>query len=390
MIDPRAPALAARFQERFGGAARVFSAPGRINLIGEHTDYNDGFVLPMAISERTWVAAAPRSDRVVRAHSLEQREESTFSLDAPFGRRGAWLDYVEGVARALVARGIAVGGADLLLTSDVPLGAGLSSSAALELAVGLALTTLSGAPLAPAELARVGQIAENEYVGVRSGAMDQLASALGRDGHALFIDCRSLEVTPVALPTAPVELLIVDSGVKHAHAANGYNERRAECQRAVEVLAATGRTWASLRDVPVEELDELAAVLPEPLFRRARHVVRENARTRAAALALARGDTAAFGELMNASHASLRDDYEASAPELDYLVSEAQRHRGVLGARLTGGGFGGSAIVLVLRSELAPVEALLATGYEARFGRRPAFRVARASDGVREEPTEPG
>jgi len=389
MIDPRASSLAARFRERFGGAPRVFSAPGRVNLIGEHTDYNEGFVLPMAISERTWVAAAPRADRIVRAHSLEQHEEGELSLDAPWRRRGAWLDYVEGVARALAAHGVAIGGADLLLTSDVPLGAGLSSSAALELAVGLALTALSGAVLEPAHLARAGQLAENDYVGVRSGAMDQLASALGRAGHALFIDCRSLAVTPVALPAAPVDLLIVDSGVKHAHAANGYNQRRDECQRAVELLAAAGRARRSLRDIAASELAELDSVLPEPLLRRTRHVVTENARTQAAAGALNRGDLVAFGELMHASHASLRDDYEVSAPELDHLAHDAKRHPGVLGARLTGGGFGGSVIVLVARGELARLEEALATGYAARFGHAAAFRIGRASDGVREEPIGP-
>jgi galactokinase len=389
MIDPRAPALAARFRERFGGAPRVFSAPGRVNLIGEHTDYNEGFVLPMAISERTWVAAAARADRVVRVHSLEQGEEHTFSLDAPWQRRGAWLDYVEGVARALLLSGVAVGGADLLLTSDVPLGAGLSSSAALELAVGLAFTALSGTAVEPAALARAGQVAENDYVGVRSGAMDQLASALGRAGHALFIDCRSLAVTPVALPEAPVELLIVDTGVKHSHAANGYNQRRDECQRALELLALAGRTRKSLRDIAVDELDELGSLLPEPIFQRTRHVVTENERTRAAAGALTRGDLIAFGGLMSASHASLRDDYEVSAPELDHIVLEATRHAGVLGARLTGGGFGGSAIVLVSRVELAQVEEALAAGYRERFGHVPTFRIGRASDGVRAEPLGP-
>jgi len=268
----------------------------------------------------------------------------------------------------------------------VPLGAGLSSSAALELAVGLALTDLSGAALAPAELARVGQVAENEYVGVRSGAMDQLASALGRAGHALFIDCRSLVATPVALPEAGLDLVIVDSGVKHAHSASGYNQRRAECQRAVELLTAAGFPGTSLRDVSVGDLERLGPLLPAPLFRRARHVVSENARTEAAVAALAGGDVVRFGTLMSQSHVSLRDDYEASAPELDLLVAEAERHTGVLGARMTGGGFGGSTLVLVSRAQRAALEATLTASYRSRFGRTPAFRIAHASDGVRREP----
>ncbi|HEV8550438.1 MAG TPA: galactokinase, partial [Polyangiaceae bacterium] len=306
----RARAVATRFRERFGGSPQVFSAPGRVNLIGEHTDYSGGLAFPLAVAERTWVATVRRPDRTVRAYSLELRKERTFSLDAAFERRGKWLDYVEGVARALIARGVAVPGADLYVTSDVPLGAGLSSSAALELAVGLALTTLAGATLPPFELARVGQSAENEFVGVRSGVMDQLASALGREGHALFIDCRSLEVTPVAIPDAEVELVVADTAVKHSHAASGYNQRRAECQRALEVLAEKGRPVESLRELSVEGLEPVLRLLPDPLGRRVRHVVSENARTAAAVDALRRGHFTSLGRLMNGSHASLRDDYE--------------------------------------------------------------------------------
>ncbi|HWP08922.1 MAG TPA: galactokinase [Polyangiaceae bacterium] len=383
-----APGVAVeRFRARFGGTPHVFSAPGRVNLIGEHTDYNDGFVLPMAIGERTWVAAKARRDRVIRAYSLEQDEERAFSLDEPFVRRESWLDYVEGVARALTARGVPLVGAELSVASEVPVGAGLSSSAALELAVGLALSTLSGASLEPAELARVGQVAENDFAGVRSGVMDQLASALGREGHALFIDCRSLAVTPVPIPDDGVTFLIVDSGVKHAHAENGYNQRRDECQQAVELVRATGRSLDSLRDLGMEELALLEPSLPEPHFRRARHVVSENARTEQAARVLTRGELAPFGELMNASHASLRDDYEASAPELDHLVDVAQRQAGVLGARLTGGGFGGSALVLVQTPALERVSAVLGASYWERFRKKATFRSARASSGARAEPS---
>jgi galactokinase len=387
--SPQAVAVAAAFRTRFGSSPSVFSAPGRVNLIGEHTDYNGGFVLPIALAERTWVAAAPRADRVLRAYSRELDEERTCSLDAPWQRSGTFLDYVEGMARVLVTRGARVTGADLLVSSEVPAGAGLSSSAALEVAVGLALTTLGGDTLALAELAHAGQLAENEYVGVRSGAMDQLASALGRQGHALLIDCRSLAVTPIEMPKAAVELLVVDTHVKHAHAGNGYNQRRAECEQALALLREKGHALQSLRDLAPDTLEAATSTLPEPLARRVRHVVRENARTLAAADALRHGHLDSFGRLMNGSHASLRDDYEVSAPELDHLVSEAQRQPGVLGARLTGGGFGGSALVLVERAEAESVGDALVRSFRARFGNEPTLRFARASRGARAERLPP-
>ena len=382
----RVPAVVAGFRERFGTAPRVFSAPGRVNLIGEHTDYNDGFVLPMAIAERTYVAVAPRADDTIRVYSRELKKDRSFKLSDAWARRGKWLDYIEGVARALVARGVNVPGADVYVTSDVPLGAGLSSSAALELALGLAFNTLGGSELTARDLALVGRAAENEFVGVRSGAMDQLASALGREGHALFIDCRSLEVTPVRLPPDDVRFVICDTGVRHSHASNGYNERRDECQRALTLIQRAGRPVQSLREVGVEELDALKRILPEPLDRRVRHVVRENARTSAAVDALSRGHLAAFGRLMNGSHASLRDDYEVSAPELDLAVALAQREPGVIGARMTGGGFGGSAVILVDGADVENLLESLTRGFAEKFGRKPELRLATASDGVREEP----
>ena len=385
ILHEPALAVAGAFRARFGGVPSVFSAPGRVNLIGEHTDYTGGFALPIAIGERTWVAAAARSDGTLRAYSSELDDERSTSLEAPWQRSGGWLDYVEGVARVLRSRGATVAGADLFVSSDVPTGAGLSSSAALEVAVGLALTTLAGQTAALGELALAGQLAENDYVGARVGAMDQLASALGREGHALLIDCRSLAVTPVELPKAPVELLVADTHVKHSHAASGYNQRREECERALALLRAAGHELESLRDLTPESLDTVAPLLPEPLGRRVRHVVRENARTLAAADALRHGQLEAFGRLMNGSHASLRDDFEVSAPELDHLVSEAQRRPGVLGARLTGGGFGGSALVLVERAEADAVGEALVKTFHARFGLEPTLRVARASAGARAE-----
>jgi galactokinase len=381
----RIRAVAQGFRDRFQSDPRIFSAPGRVNLIGEHTDYNDGFVLPIALAERTYVAAAPRTDRTVRAYSLELRKDRSFSLDEPWERRGKWLDYVEGMARVLLAQGVAVSGADLYISSDVPVGAGLSSSAALELAVGLALSTLARGTLTPRDLALAARTAENDYVGVRSGAMDQLISALGRAGHALFIDCRSLEVTPVPLPKAEVKFLICDTRARHALTQSGYNQRRAECQQAVDLLRRSGRAIESLREVGVEELNDIGRVLPEPLDRRVRHVVRENARTSAAVDALRRGHLAAFGRLMNGSHASLRDDYEVSVPELDHVVAHALKEPGVTGARMTGGGFGGSVVMLVDTPDVDQVMDSLRTSFRAKFAQEPGFLLATPSDGLRVE-----
>jgi len=389
MSDPsgqaRVSAVAQAFTERYGNTPRVFSAPGRVNLIGEHTDYNDGWVLPIAIKERTRVAAAVRSDRVIRAYSQTLKKERTFSLDDPWKRRGKWLDYVEGVARTLVARGIAVGGADLMIASDVPPGAGLSSSAALELAVGQALVALASANVPPRDLALVGQAAEHDYVGVSCGIMDQLVGALGRAGHALLIDCRSLEVTPVLIPDFAAKIMVFDTHVRHAHAASGYNRRREECQEALALLKKAGVAVESLRDVSVEKLDEALKLLPEPLNRRVRHVVRENARTSAAVDALRRSHLPNLGRLMNGSHASLRDDYAVSSPELDFVVDALQRESGVLGARMTGGGFGGSVVALVKNEAVAEVSTQLRSSFRARYRVDPTVIVTEAGDGMRAE-----
>jgi galactokinase len=375
-------ALARAFSERYGTSPRVFSAPGRVNLIGEHTDYNDGLVLPIAIRERTRVAAASRPDRVIRAYSQNLRKERAFSLDDPWNRRGKWLDYVEGMARTLVARGVPVGGADLMIGSDVPPGAGLSSSAALELAVGQALLALASRDMAPRDLALAGQAAEHDFVGVRCGIMDQLVGALGRLGHALLIECRTHEITPVKIPDFPAKVVVFDTRVRHAHAASGYNRRREECQEALAKLNEAGFALASLSDLAVESLDSAERKLPDPLRRRVRHVVRENGRTKAAVDALRRSHLAGLGRLMNGSHASLRDDYEVSSPELDHLVDVAQRQEGVLGARMTGGGFGGSVIVLVKTSNVEPVSVALRTSFRARFKSDSDVIVTEAGDGM--------
>jgi galactokinase len=389
MSDPtgqaKVNAVAQAFRARYGAIPQVFSAPGRVNLIGEHTDYNEGWVLPIATKERTRVAAAARSDRVIRAYSQSLKKERSFSLDDAYARRGKWLDYVEGVARALLTRGIPVGGADLMIASDVPPGAGLSSSAALELGVGQALVALSSSTISPRDLALAGQAAEHDYVGVECGIMDQLVSALGRAGHALLIDCRSLDITEVKIPDFPARIVVFDTHVHHAHAQSGYNRRRAECQEALELLQKAGLAKQSLREVTLETLDRALAKLPEPLSRRVRHVVRENGRTSAAVDALRRSHLSGLGRLMNGSHASLRDDYEVSVEELDFTADALQRENGVLGARMTGGGFGGSVVALVKDDKVGDVSTRLGESFRARFKVDLGVTVTQAGDGMRAE-----
>ncbi|HEY7509421.1 MAG TPA: galactokinase [Vicinamibacteria bacterium] len=371
------------FREAFGRAPRLFRAPGRVNLIGEHTDYNDGFVLPIALDRDTVAAASERDDRRLVARSADGGEPGEIDLDAaPTARRGTWLDYVEGTARVVEERFGRLRGADLLVAGDVPVGAGLSSSAALEISVGTALAALAGLPLDGRALALAGQAAEHRFVGTRCGIMDQLASVLGRAGHALFVDCRSLDVRAIPVHPERAAVLVFDSGVRHQHSSGEYNVRRAQCEEAVARLAARGAGIRALRDVTPAELRE--AGLPEPLRRRARHVVTEIARTEEAAAALTRGDLAGFGRLMYASHASLRDDYEVSVPELDALVEAAAATSGVLGARMTGGGFGGCAIALVERARVQFAGASIAAAYANRFGRSPGWFVTSAAEGAGE------
>lgn len=378
-------ALRKAFTEQYGCAPRLFRAPGRVNLIGEHTDYNDGFVLPMAIEHETVVAASARDDRRVRAFSLNLNEAVEFDLDHP-GKplRGLWVDYLEGMAQALEQDGVPLKGADLMVASDVPVGAGLSSSAALEVSTGLALVSVSGQIIDKVKLALAGQRAEHEYVGTKCGIMDQFVAALGRAGHALLIDCRSLTATPVPLDTTSVTIVICDSRVKHELSDSEYNVRRAECERGVEILKEVLPGIKALRDVTSEDFERHAGRLPEPIRARCRHVVTENARTLAAVQALRRGDAEEMGRLMAASHQSLRDDFEVSCAELDLLVEIAGGFNGCLGARMTGGGFGGSTVNLVRRDALEEFQEVVSQEYTRATNISPNIYVAEAGDGARE------
>lgn len=366
------------FQKLFGREPRLFAAPGRVNLIGEHTDYNDGFVLPMAIDRQTVVAAAARDDRRIRIRSLALGE-AEIDLEAKASSApGSWARYVEGVARSLPN----VRGADLVIDTDVPAGAGLSSSAALEISVGRALLAVSGLSMRGEDLALAGQRAEHEWVGTRCGIMDQLIVALGQADHALLIDCRSLATELVPIEGAAV--LVCDSRVKHDLASSAYNERRATCERAVALLQKALPDIKALRDVSLEDFAQHEKLLGDLERRRARHVVHENDRTLRAARVLRAGDLRTMGQLMYESHRSLRDDYEVSAPELDCLVDAAATTDGVYGARMTGGGFGGCTVNLVDPAKVESISAALEAAMAKRFGRAPQTFVTRAHAGVRE------
>lgn len=381
MIDTRI--LRDSFFGLYGREPRLFRAPGRVNLIGEHTDYNDGFVLPLAIDRATVVAGAPREDSTVRVHSLNFRESAEFDLESEGKRlRKVWLDYVEGVARELEQRGARLRGADLALLSDVPLGAGLSSSAALEISVGFALLSLSGLEVDRKSLALASQAAEHNYVGAKVGIMDQLVSVLGQRGHALLIDCRSLDTTQIPSDTSTTAFVVCDSHVKHELASSEYNRRREECEKGVESLRRFLPKIRALRDVSLQEFDLYEPFLPETIRRRCRHVITENERTLEAAEALRSGRVAEMGQLMFRSHESLRADYEVSCAELDLLVEIAAETAGVLGARMTGGGFGGCTVNLVSRESLEEFEETVGRRYEEATKIRPTVYVAEPSDGA--------
>jgi galactokinase len=373
------------FRKLYEAEPRLFSAPGRVNLIGEHTDYNDGFVLPMAIDRQTVAAATMRDDRTVRVHSLNLDESREFDLDGEAERqRGIWLDYVEGVARVLESRGAHLSGVDMMLSSDVPVGAGLSSSAALELSVGLALLSLAGAKVEKVALALAGQQAEHVYVGTKCGIMDQLVAALGQRAHALLIDCRSLEAEAIPMNMEGVAVVVCDTRVKHELSSSEYNVRRAECARGVELLSQWLPGIRALRDVSTSEFEQYEQQLPEPVRSRCRHIVTENARTLRAAEALRSARLEEMGQLMRESHRSLRDDYEVSSAELDALVDIACGIGAVLGSRMTGGGFGGCTVNLVRRDALGEFREIVSSEYKRVTGHQTDIYVVEASDGAKE------
>jgi len=358
LIEPR---FADRFSDLFGRAPQVLaSAPGRVNLIGEHTDYNGGFVLPAAIPQRTHVALAGRSDRKVQCASLQMDSAIVEFHLGEETRAGTWTDFVGGVTQALAGAGFGIAGFDVAVDSEVPIGSGLSSSAALEVALLRALREHFQLAIDDVAIARLGQRAENGLVGAPVGIMDQMAASLASEGTALFLDTRTVAFERVALPV-DVEVVVIDSGIRHRHSAGEYRTRRAECERGAELLGVP-----QLRDLPENELSR-ADGLPDVLRRRVRHIVTENARVLLALAAIRGGDGVRLGALMDASHLSMRDDFEISIPEIDRLVELARAEPGVLGARLTGGGFGG-AIVVLGRPGAAARFPVIAEAYHREIG----------------------
>lgn len=379
----------AKFQECFDEApAHVVRAPGRVNLLGEHVDYNDGIVLPIAIDRATWLAFSPGDTDRTALTAADLSEEVSFTLetlpaktDADGKPLPAWALYPAGVMWALNEAGLAAPALKGVYMSDVPRGAGLSSSASVEMAFVLAWQTLGGWNLPPMERALLGQKAENQYVGVNSGIMDQFASACGEPDHLLHLDCRSLEWHSLPLPKE-VAIVIADTKMRRTLTSGEYNKRRADCEEAVRILRAELPATKSLRDIPVETFNQYASQLPERIEKRARHVVEEIERTQRAIPLLEQGNMAEFGNLLNQCHASLRDLYEVSIPELDTMVKVAQSLPGCFGARLTGAGFGGCTVNLVVRESADVFSQSLAAGYEDETGFAPEIYICSASSGA--------
>ena len=363
---------------------RIFRAPGRVNLIGEHTDYNDGFVMPVALDFSTWATVSPLDSRKLQIFSENFDEEVEVDLDDQnLAARGHWSDYPIGVAVILERAGHRLRGAKLRLRGEVPIGSGLSSSAAVEVATACALVANSGLHIDERELARLCQRAENEFVGARVGIMDQFVSLFGQAHKALLLDCRSLEFRLLPLPDN-VRLIICNTMVKHELASSAYNERRAQCEAGVNHLREFYPSVTALRDVTLEQLEQHRAGLAEVVYRRCRHVITENARVLAAGEALEQGDLERFGELMAESHVSLRDDYEVSSEELDLMVELAQRIDGLYGARMTGGGFGGCTVNLVRTEKTEEFRARVAESYERVTKIKPEIYITTPANGAEE------
>jgi len=366
-----------QFTDRFHRAPQwIVRAPGRVNLIGEHTDYNDGFVLPLAIDRAIWIALAPRDDRQVVVHSADFDQTAEFSLDALAKEDGGWVEYLKGTAWSLGEAGFGLRGWDGLMMGDVPQGAGLSSSAALEVATARALAVAGDLPWDPKQMALLCQKAENQWVGMNCGIMDQLIIACGQAGHALMVDCRSLDTQLVPLPPG-VAVVVLDTSTRRGLVDSEYNARRAECEAAAEFF-----NKPALRDVSLELFERLASDMDETVQRRALHVIGENERTVQAAEAMRRGDAHALGVLLNKSHESLRDDYEVSNDALNAMAEIAQSHSACYGARMTGAGFGGCAVAVVDAQAADDFAQATAAAYQQRTGLNPTIYVCHATNGA--------
>ncbi|HUN21785.1 MAG TPA: galactokinase [Anaerolineales bacterium] len=365
------------FTQQFGELPHwIVRAPGRVNLIGEHTDYNAGFVLPMAIDRAVWVALRPRSDRRVALFSADFDTPAEFSLDSLQNEQSGWAEYPKGMAWALSQAGYTLRGWEGVLTSDVPIGAGLSSSAALELAVARSCAVAADLPWHPAQIALLAQKADNQFVGVNSGIMDQMISACGKAGNALLIDCRDLSTQCATLP-AGTAVLVLDTATRRGLVKSAYNDRVNECQRAARHYAVP-----ALRDLASADLLAGRTDLDETAFRRARHVVSENERTLQAVEAMHQQDALKLGALMDASHASLRNDYEVSCFELDTMVELTRKQAGCYGARMTGAGFGGCAVALVDAERAPSIIEAVTPAYQQATGKTPRIYQCQPTNGA--------
>ena len=365
------------FKTQFGGTPTyLVRAPGRVNLIGEHTDYNDGFVLPMAIDRAAWIALGPRDDGKVRVYALDYEETAEFSLTALQKGKG-WAEYIKGVANELKVAGFRVKGWDGVLGGDVPNGAGLSSSAAVEMAAARAFAEVSGFEWKPVRMAQVGQKAENRWVGVNCGIMDQMVSATAQAGNALFLDCRSLAYEQVPIPVG-VAVVVMDTSTRRGLVDSAYNERRSQCEEAARFFGVK-----ALRDVSLERFeDERGKIKDETVMRRARHIITENQRVLNAVAAMRANDVHTLGKLFDQSHASLRDDFEVTNEALNQIVAAAQSHPACFGARMTGAGFGGCAVALVDKGKVDEFVSAVRAGYRQKSELEAMMYVCQASEGA--------
>jgi galactokinase len=366
-------ALIQSFRHHFEAEPLVVFAPGRINLIGEHTDYQEGFVFPAAISQGIWVAIAKNNLAVCRAYSLDFDQEFSFELGSMSPKKGHWATYIMGVCTLLQQAGYPLGNFDLVVGGDIPTGAGVSSSAALSVAVGLGLSEVFSFQIPKKNLALYAQKAEHLFAGVNCGIMDPYASAFGVQNHALLLDCRTVTHQEIPISLGEYSLLLVNSKVSHALANSAYNQRRAACEESVVILQNSFSEIRTLRDLKESDLPSIKQLLPEALFPKARHVITECARVQQAAEALQSGNLLAVGKLLQASHESLRDNFEVSCPELDFLALQANSTAGILGSRMMGGGFGGCLLTLLKTNEISNFKTIIQERYQAAFQLRPDF-----------------
>lgn len=370
------------FQNLFSKNPLIAFAPGRINLIGEHTDYQEGFVFPAAVEQGIFVAIGRNQEGHCRLYSLDFEEEYTFSLDSISPKKSHWANYVMGMLSQLKQAGFAPQSFDMVIGGTIPVGAGLSSSAALSIAIGTAITSLYGYQVSKKSLVLYAQKSEHLYAGVNCGIMDPYASAFGKKSHALLLDCRSNSHKEVSIDLGHFQLVLVNSKVKHSLADSAYNKRRLACEGSVEILKIGFPEIKTLRDIALSDLKKVEKILPEELFPKAKHVITENQRVAEAAESLRLGDLITFGKLLNASHASLDTDFEVSCAELNFLASQAQSMPQVLGSRMMGGGFGGCTLNLIAKEFLVEFKNQIQNSYEKEFGISPDFIEVELSDGA--------